>query len=75
MQHEPLSRSGSYDLSQLLAQKIMKGIHSCKPASLNCPLGVRGLATAVKHLENEATVSFSGEILCVRFTYSVCFFM
>ena len=30
-------RSGSCDLSQLLARKIMKGIHSCKPASLNCP--------------------------------------
>ena len=25
------------DLSQLLAQKIIKGIHLCKPASLNCP--------------------------------------
>ena len=27
------------DLSQLLAQKITKGIHSCKPASLNRPIG------------------------------------
>ena len=30
--------SGSCDLSRLLAQKIMKGVHSCKPASLNCPI-------------------------------------
>ena len=27
------------DFSRLLAQKITKGIHSCKPASLNCPIG------------------------------------
>ena len=26
------------DLLRLLAQKITKGIHSCKPASLNCPI-------------------------------------
>ena len=26
------------DLSRLPAQKITKGIHSCKPASLNCPI-------------------------------------
>ena len=26
------------DLSCLLAWKITKGIHSCKPASLNCPI-------------------------------------
>ena len=31
--------SGSYDLSRLLARKITKGIHSCKPASLNHPIG------------------------------------
>ena len=30
--------SGSCDLSRLLAQKITKGIHSCQPASLNCPI-------------------------------------
>ena len=30
--------SGSCNLSWLLAQKIMKGIHSCKPAWLNCPI-------------------------------------
>ena len=30
--------SGSCDLSRLLARKITKGIHSCKPASLNCPI-------------------------------------
>ena len=27
------------DLSQLLSRKITKGIHSCKPAALNCPIG------------------------------------
>ena len=27
------------DPSRLLAWKITKGIHSCKPASLNCPVG------------------------------------
>ena len=32
------SRSGSYDLSRLYARKIMKGIHSRKPASLNRPI-------------------------------------
>ena len=26
-------------ISRLLALKITKGIHSCKPASLNCPTG------------------------------------
>ena len=30
--------SGSYDLSQLLARKITKCIHSCKTASLNSPV-------------------------------------
>ena len=30
--------SGSCDLSWLLVHKITKGIHSCKPASLNCPV-------------------------------------
>ena len=41
------------DLSRLLVRKITKGIHSCKPASLICPItgGVRcctGLATKPK---------------------------
>ena len=31
------ARKWRCDLSQLLAQKITKDIHSCKPASLNCP--------------------------------------
>ena len=31
-------RSGSCDLSRLLAWKITKGVHSCKPALLNCPM-------------------------------------
>ena len=31
--------NGSCDVSRLLARKITKGIHSCKPASLNCPTG------------------------------------
>ena len=30
--------SDSCDLSRLLARKITKGIHSCKPASLNRPI-------------------------------------
>ena len=34
---EKLARS-DWDLSWLLAWKITKGIHSCKPASLNCPI-------------------------------------
>ena len=37
--------SGSYDLSRLLARKIMKGIHSCKPASLNCPIARKACAS------------------------------
>ena len=40
--NQPLLRnrpgSGSYDLSRLLARKITKSIHSCKPASLNRPI-------------------------------------
>ena len=32
------TRKWSCDLSRLLAWKITKGIHSCKPASLNCPI-------------------------------------
>ena len=31
--------SGTRDFSRLLARKITKGIHSCIPASLNCPIG------------------------------------
>ena len=31
------------DLSRLLARKITKGNHSCKPASLNCPIGYHGM--------------------------------
>ena len=31
-------RNGSCNLSRLLALKITKGIHTCKPVSLNCPL-------------------------------------
>ena len=43
-QREPMptqksSRSDSCNPSQLLARKIMKGIHLCKPASLNHPIG------------------------------------
>ena len=30
------ARKWRCDISRLLAQKITKGIHSCKPASLNC---------------------------------------
>ena len=33
------ARKWRCDLSRLLAQKITKGIHSCKPASLNRPIG------------------------------------
>ena len=31
--------SSSCDIFRLLARKITKGIHSCKPTSLNCPVG------------------------------------
>ena len=31
------ARKWRCDLSRLLARKITKGIHSCKPVSLNCP--------------------------------------
>ena len=34
------ARKWCFDLLQLLAQKITKGIHWCKPASLNCPTEV-----------------------------------
>ena len=34
------ARKWRCDLSRLLARKITKGIHSCKPASLNCPTGL-----------------------------------
>ena len=35
------ARKWRCDLSRLLAQKITKGIHSCKPASLNRPIHAR----------------------------------
>ena len=35
------ARKGRCDLSRLLARKITKGIHSCKPASLNRPSVVK----------------------------------
>ena len=42
--NQPLLRnrpgSSSYDLSRLLARKIMNGIHSCKPALLNHPIEI-----------------------------------
>ena len=34
------ARKCSCDLLRLLARKIMKGIYSCKPALLNCPIGL-----------------------------------
>ena len=34
---QKLARGWCRDLSLLLVQKITKGIHSCRPASLNCP--------------------------------------
>ena len=37
------ARKWRCDLSQLLARKITKGIHSCKPASLNCPIQSQNL--------------------------------
>ena len=36
---QKLARKQRCDLSRLLARKITKGIHSCKPASLNRPIG------------------------------------
>ena len=36
---QKLARKWRCDLSRLLARKITKGIHSCKPASLNRPIG------------------------------------
>ena len=36
---QKLAQTWRCDLSQLLAWKITKGIHSCKPASLNRPIG------------------------------------
>ena len=38
--HRNRPGSDSYDLSLLLARKITKGIHSCKSASLNRPVGL-----------------------------------
>ena len=36
---QKLARKRRCDLSRLLARKITKGIHLCKPASLNRPIG------------------------------------
>ena len=36
------ARKWRYNLSRLLARKTTKGIYSCKPASLNRPIGARG---------------------------------
>ena len=38
MPTEKLAQKWCCDLSWHLVQKITKGIHSCKPASLNCPI-------------------------------------
>lgn len=40
--------SGSYDLSRLPVWKITKGIRSCNPASLNCPIGWLTVACRVE---------------------------
>ena len=39
---QKLARKQRCDLSRLLARKITKGIHSCKPASLNRPIHTGG---------------------------------
>ena len=44
---QKLVRKWHYDLSWLLARKITKGIHSCKPASLNRLIMDRGVASSV----------------------------
>ena len=38
MPTQKLGRKWHCNLSRLLPRKITKGIHSCKPASLNCPI-------------------------------------
>ena len=39
------ARKWRRDLSRLLARKITKGVHSCKPASPNRPIGTQNIAT------------------------------
>ena len=49
------ARKRHSDLSRLLARKITKGIHSCKPASLNRPIG-----TKVRLLDAKSLVQMLG---------------
>ena len=47
------------NLSQLLARKITKGIHSCKPASLNCPIKEGSIT-------DQVFLWSSGSCVCVK---------
>ena len=55
--------SSSYDLSRLLAQKITKGIHSCKPASLNRPIEIPSIITTSC---NTAAAFFCDVAVCLE---------
>ena len=48
MPTQKLARKWRCDLSWPLARKITKGIHPCKPASLNCPIQRYGLLLLVR---------------------------
>ena len=69
MPTQKLARKWRCDLSRLLAQKITKSIHSCKPASLNGPIGCRFPLHCVRWGPADARHSaFSGACLNYHLT-------
>ena len=63
--------SDSCDLLWLLAWKIAKGIHSCKPASLNRPIGKLGK----RHVRLTGLVSVIFSVLFFFFKVIICSFI
>ena len=62
------ARKWRCDLSRLLARKITKGIHSCKPASLNLPVDNYTIS-----LDSYTVYKFMGSYIWMHLRY-LCFF-
>ena len=64
-------RSGSCDLSRLLARKITKGVHSCKPASPSNPIIISSTLLPSSVITGYATEGARLQIISARHSYAV----